>query len=259
MDDNMKMNFDAYLNVELTADKFVPYNSVIRGSRCVARFPILDPKRLIPDNAEMYFDPYLAVQNAEFYRTAILDETLPAGLDESSSMLTDRSPLFCRYFWIVDLGRIRYRPACPELREVMLHDLRPDLRGAAAEALGKIGDKRYTRDLIHVMQEDKKAGYAALRALGDMQDDSAFPALKERFEEARRRFELAMMAEQGDMLWDQVTEICKMTEIMIRAGGKARQFIDDWGHYEFYDWVRRPMKSGRDYSTIGRVLRPDEA
>ena len=211
------------------------------------------------DHYDNFEDRFASLMNAPFYRMAVLDESIPAGIEEGSHLLLDRNPFFCRQLMIAALGHIGYSPACPELREAMLHDLRPGIRSAAAEALGKIGDRRYTADLIRVMREGKDASHEAMTALGDMKDDSALPALREMFEEARCRFDMADMAQDGDLLWEQVNEICKLTEIMIRAGGETERFAENWARYEFRDWVRRPMKSGADYSTIGRRLRSDEA
>lgn len=253
----MKMKFESFVKQPIPRGRFEEYAAMARNSKFSGRYFVMDPEKL--EHGYDYSDLLQAHRNAELYRTAILDESLPAVMGDASHMLLDHSPFFCRYFWIVDLGRVCYKPACPELREVMLHDLNSELRGAAAKSLGKIGDKRYTSDLISVMREDKKAAGAALRALGDMRDDSALPVLREKFEEARRRFDLAGHAQDGDMVWDQVQEICKLTEIMIRAGGDNKRFVDNWGRYEFRDWVRRHMNSGAEYSTIGRRLRKDEA
>ena len=202
------------------------------------------------DHYDNFEDRFASLVNAPFYRMAVIDESIPTGIEEGSHLLLDRNPFFCRQLMIAALGHIGYRPACPELREAMLHDLRPEIRGAAAEALGKIGDHKYTADLIHVMREDKDTSRAAMKGLGDMKDDSALPALREMFEEARYRIKLAHIAGNGDLFWQEVSKICDLTEILLRIGGNAREFVKHWAKYEFDDWTRRAMKTGSDYSYI---------
>ena len=251
------MNFESFVREQMPRGRFAEYAAMARNSKSFGGYFVFDPTKL--GHGYHYSDLLQAYRNAELYRAAILDESLPAVMGEASSMLLDQNPFFCRYFWIVDLGRIGYRPACPELREVMLHDLNPELRGAAAVSLGKIGDNRYTQDLIHAMQEDCHVSRRAMFALGDMGDDSALPTLREKFEEARRRFDLADNVQDGDMLWEQVEEIRDITDVLVRVGGRARKFVEQWAMYEFRDWVRRPMKTGYDISKIGKRLGKDEA
>ena len=250
-------DFETFVRNPIPNGRFADYNSLVRDSEHFGKYFVLDPKKL--EHCYGYSDLLQAYRNAELYRTAILDESLPAEMGSASTMLLDHSPFFCRYFWIVDLGRIRYKLACPELREVMLHDFNPKLRGAATEALGKIGDKRYTKDLIHAMHEDGQVSRRAMFALGDMGDDSALPALREKFEEARHRIQLAHLAQDRDLFWHEVDTIRDVTDVLVRVGGKAKKFADGWAHYEFDEWTRRAMKTGYDVSKMGRRLRKNEA
>lgn len=110
-----------------------------------------------------------AYENAEHYRRAILDENLP---------------LTGRLLMIESLGKIRYHPACPELREALLHDKEEYIRECSAFCLGEIRDKKYVPDLVCALR--KEDNFSALvgieMSLGDLKDSRALPALRERFE-----------------------------------------------------------------------------
>ena len=110
-----------------------------------------------------------AYENAEHYRRAILDEDLP---------------LTGRLLMIESLGKIRYHPACPELREALLHDKNEYIRECSAFCLGEIGDRKYVPDLVHALgkEDNFSALFGIEMSLGDLSDSRALPALRERFE-----------------------------------------------------------------------------
>ena len=87
-------------------------------------------------------------------------------------------------------------------------------------------------------------------ALGDMQDDSALPALREMFEESVYKIGLARVVQDGDLAWAEFEKIRRISEIMFRAGGKAARFVKKWRHYEYDQWMRKNMTAAESYSYI---------
>lgn len=127
------------------------------------------------------FDMLKAYENAEFYRKAVLDETIPLwGYNYS---LFDEQ--FGRVLMIDALGHIKYKPACPELREAMLQDVESEIRETAAKSLGRIREKKYISDFIFTLTHDKNrcVREATIEALGDYKNPRALVPLRDRFEE----------------------------------------------------------------------------
>ena len=242
-------DFETFVRNPIPNGRFADYNSLVRDSEHFGKYFVLDPKKL--EHCYGYSDLLQAYRNAELYRMAILDENLPAEMGSASAMLLDHSPFFCRYFWIVDLGRIRYKLACPELREVMLHDFKPNLRGAAAEALGKTGDKRYTKDLIHAMHEDKSPHVAAraLTSLGYMGDESAVHVVRETLEQGRRDIYLADLTKDRDRWHKGQDTIINSSRVMTKLGKDARKTLREFLKDPDF-WVRWSTGKGIEYSQI---------
>ena len=211
----------------------------------------LEPRGLSDYFYDDFFDNLRSLRNAWLYRMAVTDESLPAGLDDGAHLFLDRYPFFCRQSMIQDIGRIGYMPACPDLREAMLHDLRWEIRGAAAEALGRIGDGNYTADLIEVAREDRnpRVRHDAVDALGYMKDESALPALREMLQEGRRDIYLANLTQDRDRWNNGLDSIRDITRILMRIGGRAKDILKEFSEDPDF-WVRWSVGKGREYSQL---------
>ena len=206
-----------------------------------------------PFEWEEFFAKLRALEMAEQYRMAITDESLPAGIEEGARLLVNHDPFFCRQFIIHWLGRIRYNPACPNLREAMLHDLRHEVRGAAAKALGRIKDRRYTHDVVAAMRDDRNecVRYYALEALGLMKDEAALPALREMFEEGRREIYLAHLLRDKDRCLRGQETITDAIGAIKKIGGRSASQILRKAEHDADFWVRWSAGKGVEYSAIG--------
>ena len=175
---------------------------------------------------ETYERKLMALRNAELYRMAIIDESIPASYGECCDLLLDHDVYFCRQDMIHMLGEIGYDPACPEIREAMLHDLRVEIREAAAEALGKIGDKNYTSDLVQLAtDESDPVSRTALMALGYMKDESALPILEDMLNEGIRNYYRGCLFDDRDLVWKGMNDVWRMVRVLRKFGGKANDII----------------------------------
>jgi hypothetical protein len=199
---------------------------------------------------ETYERKLMALENADFYRMAIIDESIPASYGECCGLLLNHDVYFCRQDMIKMLGEIGYDPACPEIREAMLHDLRVEIREAATEALGKIGDKNYTKDLVRLAtDEGNPVSHTALMALGDMKDESTLPLLEDMLNEGIRNYYRGCLFDDRDLVWKGMNDIWRMTRVLRKFGGKANDIIKETAkHYEFA--IRWSVGKGIEYSRL---------
>jgi HEAT repeat protein len=196
-------------------------------------------------------DKINALEKAWLYGMAITDEGIPACIDECQDLLLDRDPFFCRDFMITYLGKIGYSPACQNLREAMLHDLRWEIRSSSAEALGEIGDKNYTGDLIGVANgnDHPAVSNSALGALGKMKDESALPALREMMRDGKRDFHLGCLTHDHDLMNKGQERIRQISGTLYRIGGNALHILSEaLGDEDF--WVRWSAGKGVEYSRL---------
>ncbi len=199
---------------------------------------------------ETYERKLLALENAELYRMAIIDELIPAGYFEGSHLLLNHDLYFCRQDMIKMLGEIGYGPACPEIREAMLRDLRNEIREEAIKALGKIGDKNYTKDLVKLAEDGSNPlSRAALAALGDMRDESTLPLLEDRLNEGIRNYYRGVLFDDSDLVWKGMSDTWEMVRILRRFGGKANDIIRETGkNYE--SAITWSVGKGIEYSRL---------
>jgi hypothetical protein len=191
-----------------------------------------------------------ALMNAEFYRMGIIDENIPVDYGECCQLLLNRDPYFCRLHMIHMLGEIGYDPACPELREAMLHDLRGEIRGKAAETLGTLGDRSYADDLIKIARnQEDPVSYNALIGLGNMRDESTLPFLKEMLQEAVRIYHLGIFTEDHDLVWKGHHEIVKMTRVLSKFGKKGYDIIEGFAQDDTFG-INFALGKGIEYSQI---------
>ncbi len=252
--------FDSIMRELLPPERFVLYGSVLseevrHGGDYYVRSPKHGvfvkvsslPYRTVREHNDYgIWDRLDALRNAPFYRMAITDESLPAGIEEGQHMMLDGDPFFCRQMMIASLGRIGYHPACPDLREAMLHDLDPYIRGWSATALGRIGDKRYTGDLI----EAARGGQGeATDALGLMKDEAAVPALREMLEDSQRDHYLARFTRDYRRATMARNRIMDITEALNRIGGSGKLAVSEALSTED-PWLNWSAAKGVEYSKI---------
>lgn len=77
---------------------------------------------------------------------------------------------------IENLGELKVKKACNDLIKILDSDYNYHVK-SAAEALGKIGDKRATIPLINLMEKNKKARSVAAKSLGLIGDKRAVTSL----------------------------------------------------------------------------------
>jgi len=209
----------------------------------------------IADMREYHRDDYAerirALRLAELYKMAITDESLPAGIEENAHLSLFHDPFFCRQFMIMWLGEIGYSPACPDLREALHHDLRWEIRSASAEALGKIGDKGYTGDLVQAAKNDKHANVSgsALKALGAMKDDAALTELGEMVRDGIVDYYRGRFARDRDMVQRGMDRILTVSQTLNKIGEKGKEMLAGFsGENDF--WIRWSIGKGIEYSGI---------
>ena len=201
-----------------------------------------------------FTDDYLqrirALENAELYRMGIIDEDIPDEYGDCSELLLNNDVYFCRQHMIHMLGEIGYYPACVELREAMLHDLNGFIRGDAAEALGKIGDKNYSNDLLEIAKDKSNPIHnSALRALGKMKDESTLPALKGMLDEEIRTYHLGVFTRDRDLVWKGMNDIQRIIIALRKFGGKANDIILETAQDDDF-WLNWSIGKGIEYSRI---------
>ncbi len=199
---------------------------------------------------DIFWYNWRALRNAPFYRMAITDENLPATVDESTGMLLNHDPFFCREMMIDSLGRIGYYPACPDLREAMLHDLDWQIRGTAAKALGAIGDKGYTKDLIDVaLNGSSRVREDALEGLGNMRDETAVPALRDLMEDEKRNYFMGRFTRDYRRETLAQHRMMQISTALKRIGGSAMRVLTDARRDENF-WIRWAVEKGIEYSVL---------
>lgn len=99
-------------------------------------------------------DYIVAEQQAEGLRRSLLDEEIPLEQELVGNNLVLRGG---RVNSAILLGMIRYTPALPELREASLHDLHESMRHESIDALGNMQNatRKYAQDIMHIIEHDQ--------------------------------------------------------------------------------------------------------
>lgn len=121
--------------------------------------------------------------NAEIMRWTLVDESIPLESKEKSFDIFDG----CRRTNAIALGMLKYWPALPELREVMLHEYDDYLKEICIDAIGEIGLRAYPyrKDLREFIKSSNNpfSQEEAVKALTRLKDKECVPLLRELFYE----------------------------------------------------------------------------
>lgn len=120
-------------------------------------------------------------QNAEIMRWTLVDESIPLESKEKAFDIFDG----CRRTNAMALGILKYWPALPEFREVMLHEQDAYLRELCINAISEMGIRAYgyRKDIRQVIldSDNPYLQEEGVKALAKLNDKNAAPMLQELF------------------------------------------------------------------------------
>jgi hypothetical protein len=126
-------------------------------------------------------------KEADLLRKSIVDPRLPDREELIGGDIFDGG----RNYNARLLGTIRYTDALPELVEVATHDTIRDMRCSSLESIRMMGRgaRKCATQIIKILQFDRSINVrkAAAQALGEIGNTEIIPELKEQLEDARRR------------------------------------------------------------------------
>lgn len=162
-----------------------------------------------------------AYKNAELYRKAIVNESLPAfGYEIGINDMFGRA-LMTHY-----LGLIEYRKSAPEFREIMLHDTSGDMKSFAIEGIHRLGFREYVPDMIKILRNSKNENirHNIVYAFECLKDKRALVPLREYFEENIQKIHFSESA--GKTFSDYSHEWGRLIDAlgaMLKIGGKLAE------------------------------------
>ena len=160
-----------------------------------------------------------AHENAEFYRWAVTDESLPDDYFCEGHGIGGRIA-FGRLHFIDYLGQIGYKKALPDMREAMLHDRNAEIRESCLGALGRLGGAAYWADVAELLRKDSSVAVRleAAKTLGRFRNPEALVPMREFFEQLRAQADMVQIEKGFDAIaYDQVSRVL---QAMLAIGGE---------------------------------------